>query len=216
MIDFLLEYFFNTLIKFSEYQLPDLKRLGSTDEEIETAKKQGTTFVTPYYSIDYRQSKLFKNEINQFQWYVQKYKNGDPETHKYINDTEYQKYIDFIRKTAVKCNDNCNCKVCPFCRACKVDHQKDNCSDEKWKAVKETHSTWRSYFTEYDDMLKLHENAILRSYYDSISHKLWAKDCPCHEILYDNQRKDSFIIKMLKHYDSRMLDLNVQLIKDRI
>ena len=196
MFELIKSYFFTNLVKLSEYQLPTLRYLGSNGAEIEP-----------------RESHLYNDQIVQFQDYVKKYPKGS-DSHNYSKDAQYKDYVKFIKKTAVKCNSNCDYRVCPLCSECAIDHQKDNCSDQKWIDVKANHSTWRSYFIEYNDTLKKHEWAIWHSYYDPISLKLWAKACPCHEVLY-NGYDDETTIKALKHYDNRMLDLNVELITNK-
>ena len=215
MLEALKIYFFQNLVKLSEYQLPTLRYLGSTAAEIAEAKSKGTSWVKPYCHIQERESHLYADQIKSFQEYVNSYPKGS-DSHSYNNDKHYEEYIKFIKENATKCNCNCHYKVCPFCSDCGVDHQKDNCSDQKWADVKANHSTWRSYFMDYSDTLNKHEWAIWHSYYDPIGLKLWAKACPCHEVLYDNSRSVADITRFLKHYDSRMLDLNVRLVKQLV
>lgn len=218
MFDLIKKQFYNTLITLSEYQLPTLRYLGSTLEEIAKARAEGKSWIAPYCRIAPRESHLFSNEIKRFQDYVKKYPkySEDAVSHNYSSDDDYKKYIQFIKKTAVLCNGNCGYDVCPFCNSCRVDHDKDNCADEIWDAVKKHHYTWRYYFMDKDETLNKHEWAIWHSYRDPIRTALWAKQCPCHEILYDTGRNENFMIEMLKFYDSRMLDLNVKLINETI
>ena len=211
MLELLKSYFFQNLVNLSEYQLPTLRYLGSTEEEIAQAKSNNTSWTNPYCHIVERKSHLYAKQIKGFQEYVTSFPKG-PDSHEYKNDNYYKEYVEFIRVNAVKCNNNCDQKVCPFCSYRGVDHQNINCSAQKWAEVKAVHSTWRSYFMEYNDTLHKHELAIWHSYYDPIGTKLWAKSCPCHEVLYHDDRDVASIIKHLKQYDSRMLDLNVRLV----
>lgn len=148
-----------------------------------------------------------------FQDYVSQYPKYTENTQKYATDDEYKQYIQIINETAVRCNKNCGYSVCPWCNYCKVDHVKDNCSDGKWDIVKKHHGTWRQWFMDSSEILNKHEWAIWHSYYDPIMSTLQARRCPCNVILY-NRGNEKHIIDMLKHYDSRMLTLNVTKINE--
>lgn len=210
--------FKENLEKFSEYQLSGLKYNGSTLEEIKNAKKNNESWTRPYCIIPRRETELFKNELKEFSEYYSKYPKYSNNKQIYKTDEEYKQYIKFIKETAVNCSGNCGYKVCPWCNHCKVTHQKNGCSNEKWNMIKTKYGTWRRYFmdTFYDpynqDKLTKHENAIYHSYFDRINSNLYFRHCPCNQILYDNDSEDK-VIKILKYYDSRLLDLNIQKIE---
>jgi hypothetical protein len=205
-------YIIPCISALSENSLTGLRHLGSKPEEIEKAKTDNKPWCKPYDKIPARKSHLFEKEIKEFTEYTRKYPKhvSNNQNKNYKTDTEYKKYIDFIKETSVRCNRNCYYQVCPFCNHCKVDHEKNSCSDDKWDLVKKEHGTWRRWFVDDSEEISRHEWAILHSYYDPIRSALCFVRCPCKQVLYDAKRSDKDIITMLKHYDSRTLDLNVE------
>lgn len=206
----------------SEFQLPGLRYLGSTRDEIEKAKAVKSSWTLPYCNIPQRTTHLFQEEMKRFKRYTDMYANRK-DKRLYITSDEYREYIEFTKKHAVQCNENCSEEVCPFCHSCKVDHWKDSCSDEKWDLVKKHHGTWRQWFmdTKYprdeyymENKLHAHEWAIWHSYYDPIVHVLYARNCPCYEVLYDRNRSENDVIDSLRtRFDCRMLELNKSMVK---
>lgn len=209
-----LKIFINKKIEqFSEYQLPGLICIEPTLEE---KNKRNESYCKSFYIIPPKKTDLYKKEIELFSNYTNKYKKVYySDRYKYISDKEYEDYIDFINNTALRCNDICSYKVCPWCKYCKVDHQKDRCGEEKMNMIKKKYGTWRRYFSGYNkesmdySIVYKHEQAIYRNYYEYISNALYAKKCPCQIVLYDNNISKSDIIRKLKFEDSRFLELNI-------
>lgn len=143
---------------------------------------------------------MYDKEIKLFTDYTQKYPRSNDNRHEYDNNNKYMRYIKFIKKTYVVCENNCGRHICPWCRYCKVDHGRIPCSTKKWNDVEKVHGK---------------DPIIISSFYQPIFKSLYWGDCPCSIVL--NVCKDSCnnneMIMLLKGYDSRQLDLNIEKIK---
>lgn len=191
---------FKILEKLSAFQLPELKYYGKN--------RQDGCF------LPREKSHLYTAEIKKFEEYRNKFSKTDRQF--FESDDEYRSYILFTQKHAVKCNKNCGYLVCPWCHHCKADHWKDSCSDEKRQLVKLHHGTWRQYFMEHSKILYDHEWAIRRSYVDPIISSLYTMDCPCYAVLYHESYTEQDMIEDLKHYDSRQITLNMELVNNLV
>jgi hypothetical protein len=157
------------------------------------------------YTIDHRTTDLYKTQIKNFE-FIFLYPSYAENRHKFKSDTEYEKYVDFIKKDIGSCS-NCHRDCCSWCKHCNVVHSTMQCETKLWKIIKEKYSTWRTNFPN-NEVLSGHEGAIYRSHFDPISDSLPGRSCPCQEISHAVNTTEA-----VKIFDSRTLTEHIVRIK---
>ena len=184
------------LEKISAYQLQELTLVDGTDS---------------HYRLPPQKDHIYSKECEEFKSYYLSNKGT-----KFVcpTDQECKEFIAFTKKHGKKCkgaNRMCVYKVCPWCDKNKVIHDKDGCT--KVQEIKETYGTWRRHFMKLSKILEGHEWAIYRSYFQGIGFDLYAKHCPCFEVLNATTDDDIQLIKELKTVDARLLKLNMEKVR---